>query len=437
MAQSEDGIVLDRPENNTRFRVGRNGDNLLTMFQCDLCHYRNIMGRDPQPNLGSDTLLLRCIRRASLDSLWAREPSTVSNNLNECRRAVRIGSALGFANNFPSMGPFPLEDNWGMKYACTMLIRSLDEGKTARTIQFGTMRKLRSCYTNVYHSSKHISKLVTMAKDIRKTVITDSPTYGLWFERFMLGCHKRMGEVLKQDMGMSIEAMHKFCDIGEENYSDATSPSHKLQEALLTLFGIVSFCGGLRGEEVPLVDLFGLFKYLDQGTTGKIEHVIIPLLGRFKGERGEKYHLLPLAAVTKSGIQPRKWVDRVAQGYGHFDIRRGPVWRSQNGYRAKLGDWEGPVLDRIKDIQNRYPHIISPELDVYDEYGVSRSFRRGSNTHVRNMLGPTNGQMVVDFNNRWRKFDRAQGRMPSLGMSDYYTEIHQALPRLIQYSACQ
>jgi len=417
--------------------VGRNGDNLLTMFQCDLCHFRNLQGRDPISGSGTDTLLLRCIRRASLDSVWAREPSTVANNLTECRRATRIGTSLGFANNFPSMGPFPVDDAWGMKYACTMLIRSLDEGKTARTIQFGTMRKLRSCYTNVYHASKHVSKLVTMAKDIRKTAITDSPTYGLWFESFMYGCHKRMGEILKQDMGISIDAMHAYCDIGEEAYNDVASPEDKLREALLTLYGLVSFCGGLRGEEVPLTDLYGLIKHLDEGRDGDLPHVIIPLLGRFKGERGEKYHLLPLSASTKSGLNPRKWVDRVACGYMHFHLSRGPVWRKHGISRANISDWEGPVLDRIKEIQNRYPHIISPDIDVYDEYGLSRSFRRGSNTHVRNMLGPGNGQLVVDFNNRWRKFERAQGRMPSLGMSDYYTEIKQALPRLVQYSACQ
>jgi len=395
------------------------------------------MSRDPLDTLGSDQLLMRCIRRAVLDSLWARESSTVRNNLMECRRGVRIGKVLGFANSFPSMGPFPLEDSWGVKQACIMLMRSLDEGKTDRTIQFGTMRKLRSGFTNAYHASKNVTKLVTMAKDIRKTTVTDSPTYGLWYERFMLGCHKRMGEILKQDLGVSIEVMHQYCAIGEENFVEATETNHKLREALITGYGVLSFCGGLRGEEVPMTDLFGLLKYLDKGRTGTIPHVIVPLLGRFKGERGEKYHLLPLVAITKSGLEPRKWIDRIAKLYNELGYVRGPVWRSSAGHRARISDWEGPVLDRIKDIQNRRPDLIDSNLDIYDEYGLSRSFRRGSNTHVRNVLGPRDGQLVVDFNNRWRKFEQAKGRMPGLGMSDYYTEVDQALPRSTQYSACQ
>jgi len=409
----------------------------MTMFQCDLCHFRNIMLRDPIEQLGSDQLLMNCIRRATLDSLWSREPSTVANNLTECRRATRIGNNLGFNNTFPSMGPFSIEDSWGMKQACIMLVRSMDEGRNARTIQFGTMRKLRSAFTNSYHASHHVSSLVTMAKDIRKTSVTNSPTYGLWFERFMHGCHKRMGDVLKQDMAVSIEVMHAICQVGEEKYLECISDSERLNESLLTFFCLVCFCGGLRGEEAPLTDLFGMRKHFEDGGLANIQHIVIPLLGRFKGERSEKYFLIPLAATTKSGLEPRKWGSRVIQLYERIGVTRGPVWRKVNGYRAKLANWEGPILDRIKDVQNQYPSLIKSDVDIYDEYGLSRSFRRGSNTHVLNVLGAAVGQPVVEFNNRWRKFKEAKGRMPGLGMSDYYTEIKQALPRLIQYSASQ
>jgi hypothetical protein len=60
-----------------RFKVGRNGDNLMCPFQCDLCHFRNIQKRDFRPADVKDRLLLQCICRASLDAFWAREPSTV------------------------------------------------------------------------------------------------------------------------------------------------------------------------------------------------------------------------------------------------------------------------------------------------------------------------------------------------------------------------
>jgi len=179
--------------------------------------------------------------------------------------------------------------------------------KNDATIQFSTMRKLRSAFSNVFHASKLNSGLVTMAQDTRKTMVTDSPTYGIWFQRFMLGCHKRMGEKLKQDMGVSIEVMLALMDIFESNYNTADETREKLSIALMAMYCIASFCGGLRGEEVPMTDLGEFIKHAPKGSDESLPHIVLPLLGRFKGEKGEKHHLLPLAAVTDSGIEPRKW----------------------------------------------------------------------------------------------------------------------------------
>jgi hypothetical protein len=38
-------------------------------------------------------------------------------------------------------------------------------------------------------------------------------------------------------------------------------------------------------------------------------HVIITLLGEFKGELGFKYHLMSLASTTSSGIKLRWWIE--------------------------------------------------------------------------------------------------------------------------------
>jgi len=242
-----------------------------------------------------------------------------------------------------------------------------------------------------------------------------------------------MGEKLKQDMGVSIEVMHSLLAICEKDYQKANGTRSKLSNALLAFYCIASFCGGLRGEEVPMADLAGFLKHLDAGGSSDLPHIIIPLLGRFKGETGEKHHLVPLAAITQSGLEPRKWGVRVAEGYRKLNIYTGPIWRSGKSRKGRISDWEGPILDKIKEVQDLHPTLISSELDVHDEYGLSRSFRRGSNTHLRNMNIP-NVQSIIEDNNRWRKHDRAKGRMPGMGMSDYYTEIRQAMPRLILYS---
>ena len=50
----------------------------------------------------------------------------------------------------------------------------------------------------------------------------------------------------------------------------------------------------------------------------------------------------------------------------------------------KSKDLEVDILDRIGRIQQRYPELFRPGLEVHEEYGLSRSFRRGSNSEAQN-----------------------------------------------------
>jgi hypothetical protein len=96
-------------------------------------------------------------------------------------------------------------------------------------------------------------------------------------------------------------------------------------------FYLIVFCGGLRGEEVPMANLAGILKYWEAGGLANSPHVTITLLGRFKGEMGEQYHKLPLAAVTNSGLQPRMWVGRLLEEYSKMGIFNGPLFQDSNG----------------------------------------------------------------------------------------------------------
>lgn len=126
---NEDGLVNEEDLSSTRYVQARNGDNLLTPFQCDTCHFRNLMGRNPENSLAQDLRILKCIRRANLDSLWSSEARTVSRTLAECQRGLNIASSLGFGNKlFRPMGPFPLDDAFGMGAAIVILQVSLNPG---------------------------------------------------------------------------------------------------------------------------------------------------------------------------------------------------------------------------------------------------------------------------------------------------------------------
>jgi hypothetical protein len=66
----KDGFDWRPPKAILHYRVARDGDNLLTTFQCDICCFWNLHRQDPLPGHAQDTLLLCTIRRANLDSLW-------------------------------------------------------------------------------------------------------------------------------------------------------------------------------------------------------------------------------------------------------------------------------------------------------------------------------------------------------------------------------
>ena len=55
-------------------------------------------------------------------------------------------------------------------------------------------------------------------------------------------------------------------------------------------------------------------RHIERGReTQDIPHVVVPLLGHNKGETGERSHLLLLANCSNSGIEIRKWVDRMVE----------------------------------------------------------------------------------------------------------------------------
>ena len=76
----------------------------------------------------------------------------------------------------------------------------------------------------------------------------------------MSDMQKRMGDSVKQDEAISIEQMLALMEMFERDYEKVMKDKHRsndqVREVLFpALFAILAFCGALRGEEVPLMDL--------------------------------------------------------------------------------------------------------------------------------------------------------------------------------------
>ena len=142
-----------------------------------------------------------------------------------------------------------------------------------------------------------------MARDIKKTYVTSCPTYGLWFERFILGMHKRMGDEVHQDQAITLAVMHKLIEGLDFDFDRSKSNEEKGVIADQAVFVLAAFFAALRGEEVFKLVLGEAREYLLDGRNSRIHpHVVLPLRGRFKGEKEESFHFLVVTARSNSGL---------------------------------------------------------------------------------------------------------------------------------------
>ena len=188
-------------------RRGRDGDHLMGVpFQCDLCHFRNVSGRNPCWNSPVDCNALTGIRQANLDVMWARASSTVATNLSRQRKDYNSAMA-----RYPLRQPLPLlgfeevEDKVGMTAALITLNASLRQGKYADHLQPDSARKTRSWYNNAHMSGASYLTNTMYAKDEKKLHATTSPTAGEWYVRFTQGMKLRTGQIRKRELMLSLQ----------------------------------------------------------------------------------------------------------------------------------------------------------------------------------------------------------------------------------------
>ena len=76
------------------------------------------------------------------------------------------------------------------------------------------------------------------------------------------------------------------------------------------------------------------------------------------------------------------------------------------------------MLKEVQDsLDNEDESIISKSLDVYEKFGIYRSFRRGATCMATDQ---NVSELSITLVNRWRKFENGRGRVPNMGMMEHY-----------------
>jgi hypothetical protein len=161
------------------------------------------------------------------------------------------------------------------------------------------------------------------------------------------------------------------------------------------------------------------------------DHVVIPLLGRFKREQNSRYHLSPLASVTSSGLKVQVWGERLIAVREQVGRVHGPAFCNRTGEVASSYVYDSDFVERLLVLQAARPEVIPSEVDLGEQFGISRSFRWGSTSVAR-----TRGvdDKLVQLINRWRTVESARGHQPTLPMKEHYSDIAILVPEMVKYS---
>ena len=142
------------------------------------------------------------------------------SNWLEGMRFVKTQAAFDLEGSaLPQQGPFPVSDEWGVKVACSMVLRSLDPGKNSKNIQFNTVRKMRAFFSNYCHASVNGAGFAFISGDGTGARLSHSSTNSLWFKRFSCGMHKRMGDQWMPDKAVSRYVIRACFSVLESDWS--------------------------------------------------------------------------------------------------------------------------------------------------------------------------------------------------------------------------
>lgn len=415
-----------------RFAHGRDGDHFLVPFQCDVCHFYNLKGRLPMLGDQTDVLLQACIRRAILDSFWSRETGTVTGNMYNLRKIMHHSQALGTESQaLPPRGPVPVKDLWGMNLACTILLESLKPGRNSDRLQFTSIRKLRSSYSNYVHTCEGgVRGSFLSGGGMQSGYMTNSAGHHFWFRRFMEGCHRRMGDVWLPNAPITKEIMFKSLHILKEEVGEGND---FLPEATACML-IAGYYGGLRGEEINRLHMKPLVDNWEKATNSKHPYIPLAIVGRLKGgDRERRIINHPLVCKTKSGTDLQFWFHRLMTFRKEQNTVDGYMFLKESGKdRARLSDMDFLLHSILKRVQIRYPNVIPPDEDIVQVYSVFRSLRRGSTAEAQNAGLHSD---TIELNNRWRKHANSQGSTPQMKMLERYSDPKAMIPALTRYSA--
>ena len=428
---------------------GVKGVHALIPFQCESCWMVNLEGRLPDPKL--DEMYLMLIRRANLDAMGGRAVTTTAAHASATKRVIRNCSIFRKTPTIPARGPMPMKDVVGMSTAVDMLFNSITAKprlKGEHHIQFESMRRVRSTFTKSWESSAQgIQEGSAFASGFGKANLTTCPTQQEWFGQFLRGAEIRMGYATKANRSLTTPTVVRLLEIirreAEEETPLIAREYYKVGAAVAT-----AVCASLRGPEVFQLDLAGMISHINMGKGGIMPdrplktgtdlstapHVMVVLLGNFKGETGVHYHMVSLASTTMSGIPVRWWLEKLLDVRRDEGCHHGPAFGRADGYVSLLREYDGILHHFLAMIQQDDPELIAASDDVRASYSFFCTFRKTAEERAR---AANLDSSIQNAMNRWRTIENAKGGHTCFNMVEHYSHARDLMTVTWRYSYVQ
>ena len=78
------------------------------------------------------------------------------------------------------------------------------------------------------------------------------------------------------------------------------------------------------------------------------------------------------------------------------------------------------------EVQRYFPNLIPDTVVIRDSYSSYRYLSEAQNQGIP--------QEVIQANNRWRKFSKANGLTPGMSMMERYSDAKASVPTLVRFS---
>jgi hypothetical protein len=123
--------------------------------------------------------------------------------------------------------------------------------------------------------------------------------------------------------------------------------------------------------------------------------VSLPLKGRFKARSPKvQRRIIDICWETKCGLKPGVWTRILIEALKECGISPGWAYQKKSSnIQLKMSDFAEFFFDLLLNIQSERPDLIAHDIDVQDDFGLSRSERRGATTRAQVVKAP---QDVID-----------------------------------------